>query len=333
MNSIVAVNFERCREVARVIQDMRLPQSLVRQTLFSSDRKVVGNFNLLLVAICHQTQRIHGTVDGKLCHGWDFLERRLNRICQSNPDLLEIGTWTALTQASFERVLCQSPEGAIDMDAGPRVQLINDLGYQMTRAGYASFEQLYDEKKRRCSGDVSIVSFLKQRTRAYSDPVEKKARLLIGLLRDAHGWEFSNDRELGAPVDYHEIRGHLRIGTVVIRDKMLAAKIESDSVSEHEDHLIRDGVSSAINAIAQCSERADPLRIHYILWKYFRTICRREEPNCSARKASAFNQLDPAYAQAFERIVGSSGCAFSCACESFKEKTFEAEYSYKGTYY
>ena len=333
MNSIVAANFKRCHEVARVIEDMKLPQCLVRQTLFSSDRKIVGNFNLLLVAICHQTQSIHGKVDGTLCRGWDFLERRLNRICQNHPDFLEIGAWTSLTRASFEQVLCSSPEDVIPSDVGPRVQLINDLGYQLTRAGYASFEHLYDAKKQRCSGDGSIISFLKQRTQAYADPVEKKARLLIGLLRDAHGWAFSNDCELGAPVDYHEIRGHLRLGTVVINDQTLAANIESDSVSDSEDSLIRDGISGAIDAIAKCSESADPLKVHYILWKYFRTICRREQPNCLARKASALDQLDQAYAQAFENSAGSSGCSFSSVCESFKQQIFAAEYKYEGTYY
>jgi hypothetical protein len=333
MNPAVEINLERCREIASVVQDMRLPQNLVRQTIFSSDRKVVGNFNLLLVAICHQTQNIHGKVDGKWCRGWDYLERRLNQYCQSNPKFLEIDAWSTMTQASLEQALCQSGEGAAVMDAGPRVQLINDLGDQMTRAGYALFEQLYDAKKRRCSGEMSIISFLKERTQAYADPVEKKARLLIGLLRDVHGWEFSNVRELGAPVDYHEIRGHLRLGTVIINDEALGEKIRSDSVSDSEDHLIRDGVSDAIDAIARYAMGADSLRVHYILWKYFRTICRRDEPNCSVRKASALEQLDPAYAEAFNNSVGSSGCALSSVCESFKERTFEAEYRYDGTYY
>jgi hypothetical protein len=333
MNPPVAVHFERCREVASVIKDMPRPQNFVRQTIFSSDRKVVGNFNLLLVAICHQTQKIHGKVDGKWCRGWDYLERRLNQYCQGNRDFLEIDAWSSLTQASLERALCQSPGDAAVMDAGPRVQLINDLGDQMTRAGYATFEQLYDAKKRRCSGETSIISFLKERTRAYSDPVEKKVRLLIGLLRDAHGWEFSNVDELGAPVDYHEIRGHLRIGTVIINDRILEAKIKSDCVSDGEDRLIREGVSNAIDTIARHATGVDSLKIHYVLWNYFRTICRREEPNCSARKGPALDQLDPAYAEAFSKSAGSSGCAFSSVCESFKEQTFEAEYRYGGTYY
>jgi hypothetical protein len=333
MNPPVAVNFERCREVASVIKDMRLPQKLVRQTIFSSDRKVVGNFNLLLVAICHQTQKIQGTVDGKWCRGWDYLERRLNQYCQSNPDLLEIDAWAALTQASFERALCQSSEDAAVMDAGSRVQLINDLGDQMTRAGYATFEQLYEAKGRRCAGEMSIISFMKERTRAYSDPVEKKARLLIGLLRDAHGWEFSNVDELGAPVDYHEIRGHLRIGTVIINDRILDAKIKSDCISDDEDRLIREGVSNAIDTIARYAMGADSLKVHYIFWNYFRVICRREEPNCRTQKPSALEPLDPAFAEAFNATMGLNGCAFSSACDSFKGKAFRAEYRYDGTYY
>jgi len=333
MSPAVAVNFERCHEIATVLQDMRLPQELVRQAIFSSDRKVVGNFNLLLVAICHQTQKIHGKVDGRWCRGWDYLQQRLNQYCRINPDILEIDSWATLTQASFERALCHSTEDATIPDVSSRVKLINDLGYQMKRAGHASFEQLYDAKNRRCSGEMSIISFLKESTQAYADPVEKKARLLIGLLRDVHGWEFSNAHELGAPVDYHEIRGHLRMGTVVINDRMLEAKIKSDCVSDREDRLIRDGVSDAIEAIARYAEGTDPLKVHYILWKYFRVVCRREEPNCRARNPPAFEQLDPAYIEAFNMSAGSSGCAFSSFCDSFKGKHFKAEYSYDGTYY
>jgi hypothetical protein len=333
MTPAVEINLERCRAIASVVRTLRLPRDPVRQAIFSSDRKVVGNFNLLLVAICHQTQSIHGVIDGTWCRGWDYLERRLNEYCQSNPDFLEIRSWATLSRASLERALGQSNEDVAVIDAAPRVQLINDLGYQMMRAGYGSFEQLYDAKRRRSSGETSIISFLKEQTQAYSDPVEKKARLLIGLLRDAHGWEFSQDGQLGAPVDYHEIRGHLRLGTVVINDEVLKQKIKSDSVSDRDDRLIREGISTAIDTIARDAIDVDPLGMHYIFWNYFRAICKRERPNCSSRTGPALEQLDMAYAETFKTSAWTSGCAFSSVCRSFKDQTFGVEYRYQGTYY
>jgi hypothetical protein len=332
MDSAVAINFKRCLEVASFLRGIKLPQELVRQTLFSSDRVVVGNFNLLLVAICHQTQQISGIIEGKWYRGWDYLQRSLNGYCRRNLDILDVDSWRTLSPERLERVLAPPMPGVGLLDVRSRVELIHDLGYRMTHAGYSSFEELYHAVNGRCCGARSITGFLKY-TQAYSDPVEKKARLLIGLLRDAHGWGFDDAHELGAPVDYHEIRGHLRIGTVVINDSALKERLKSDRVSDGEDQVIRAAVSTAIDSIAQYIEGGDPLKVHYMLWKYFRAICRRYEPNCCVRGALALHELDPAYIESFEASTRSSGCAFSSCCDSFKAKNFPTEYDYNGTYY
>ena len=232
----------------------------------------------------------------------------------------------------LERALAPAAQTAALFGASSRVSLINDLGHRMTCAGYSSFEKLYDAVNDRCCGTPSIILFLKC-TEAYFDPVEKKARLLVGLLRDAHGWEFDGARELGAPVDYHEIRGHLRIGTVVINDSVLNQKVEADCVSGSDDNLIRAAVSTAIETIARYTEDSDPLRIHYVLWKYFRVICRRYEPSCCGQSTLDVDQLDPAFVESFRAGTGWSGCAFSSFCDSFKHGRFPAEYSYGGDYY
>lgn len=50
--------------------------------------------------------------------------------------------------------------------------------------------------------------------RAYRDPVRKKSSFLLELLRSQCGWQFVDVENLSAPVDYHEVRGHFRLGTV-----------------------------------------------------------------------------------------------------------------------
>ena len=47
---------------------------------------------------------------------------------------------------------------------------------------------------------------------AYRDPVRKKSLFFLSLLRNSGLASFSDDGNLGPPVDYHEVRGHLRIG-------------------------------------------------------------------------------------------------------------------------
>jgi hypothetical protein len=269
---MIVLNLVRCREVATILQRMEFPRQFVQQQVFCSRRQIVGNFNLMLVAICHQTQNTMGVVDGQEYRGWDYLQRKLNAHCQSNPDFLDIQNWTTLSAEELDSALAPAQSTLAFLDGKKRTALINDLGRHMIRAGYSSFEQLYNSSNGRCCGEWSIISFLKV-TEAYSDTNGKKARLLIGLLRDAHGWEFADAHELGPPVDYHEIRGHLRIGTVSVEDSGLRSRIQSDTVSNDDDHAIRAVISEAVVAISRDLPDTDPLRVHYVLWKYFRTLC------------------------------------------------------------
>jgi hypothetical protein len=202
----------------------------------------------------------------------------------------------------------------------------------MLRAGYRSFEQLYDRVECRCLGRESIISFLKA-TKAYGDPNEKKARLLIGLLRDAHGWKFSDAHRLGAPIDYHEIRGHLRIGTVLVKEPGMKSRIRSDTISEDDDNLIRAAISEAICAIASELPGSDALKVHYVLWNYFRALCRRDKPICSKGGDIAIGELDSAYVELFQTSTNGNSCVFSSFCECYARQVFPIEYSYRGNYY
>ena len=168
----------------------------------------------------------------------------------------------------------------------------------MFDAGLTSFEELCVDMGWRCRGERSIISFLKN-TQAYSDPNEKKARLLIGRLRDAHGWDFKDAHELGAPVDYHEIRGHLRLGTVIIADGDLNARIGTGNITSDEDNLVRAAIGEAISAIAAGLPNYDPLQVHYVLWNLFRAICRRETPACCPGGTISSRELDSAYIESF----------------------------------
>ncbi len=202
----------------------------------------------------------------------------------------------------------------------------------MLRSGYDSFAQLCDSLRGRCVGPNSVISFLKA-TEAYSDPNEKKARLLIGLLRDAHGWEFYDAHKLGPPVDYHEIRGHLRIGTVIVQESGFKLSGRRETIAYADDNIIRAAISEAIVDIARQLPDKDPLHVHYVLWNYFRALCRRDSPICCKRGAISESELDPAYVVLFQRSIAGEGCIFSSFCDSFRRKVFPVEYSYDGTYY
>jgi len=332
MHVAVAPDLARCRLVAGFLRTLPLPKRLVRQDLFCCDRRLIGNFNALLVAICHQTQGISGEVCGRWRRGWDYLETRLDRHCRDVPQFLEIERWRTLSSEELNEALALQPMKLSLADIDARTELIRDLGGRMLDAGYASLEELCGDMGWRCRGERSIIAFLKT-TQAYSDPNEKKARLLIGLLRDAHGWQFKDAHELGAPVDYHEIRGHLRVGTVIIADRDLNARIGTGNVTSDEDNLVRAAIGDAISAIAADLPNHDPLQVHYILWNFFRAICRREVPACRPGGTISMDELDQAYMESFAEPNIDNPCGFSSFCQSFRTGLFPIEYQYAGSYY
>jgi hypothetical protein len=326
----VAPDFVRCRDVAGFLRRIPLPKRLVRQELFCRDRRSVGNFNALLAAICHQTQNVSGEVGGRWRRGWDYLEARLDRQCRNDPQFLQIERWRTLSTEELDEALAPLRMKPSFADIDARTELIRDIGGAMFDAGLTSFEELCVEMGWRCCGERSIISFLKN-TQAYSDPNEKKAKLLIGLLRDAHGWEFKDAHELGAPVDYHEIRGHLRVGTVIIADRDLNARIGTGNVTSDEDNLVRAAIGDVISAIAVDLPNYDPLQVHYLLWNLIRAICRRETPACCPGGTISINELDPAHMVAWPKT--DNLCGFSSFCQSFSTKRFPTEYKYTGSYY
>jgi hypothetical protein len=326
----IVPDFERCNDVAGALQRMRLPDTLVRQPLPWSDRATVGNFNLILVAICHQTQRISGTVDGQWCRGWDYLERKLEEHSRRNPRFLEMPNLATLSPDELNAAFAPSPQSAVFHDVKERTALITGIGSHMLRGGFWSLQDLCKSVDYRCMGENSIISFLRS-TDAYSDPNEKKIRLLIGLLRDAHGWTFKDAHKLGAPIDYHEIRGHLRIGTVVVRDLAIKSRFQSDTLTGNDDLLVRAAISEAVVAITRHLPGHDALQVHYILWNFFRAGCRRHKPVCCDGGHMSRAELDAAYLDSFKS--SSTRCLFSSFCESFRKQTFPIEHSYNGNYY
>jgi hypothetical protein len=327
----VVPDFAKCSEIAGVLRKMQLPKRLVRQPYLRADRCTVGNFNLCLVAFCHQTQSISGTVGGRWCRGWDYLERKLEAHSRTNRYFLEMENLATLSADRLDEALAPAPPSLAFPDIEARAALINDLAGHMLRAGYKSFEALCDSFDYRCLGQGSIISFLRA-TKAYGDPSEKKARLLIGLLRDAHGWEFRDAHRLGAPVDYHEIRGHLRIGTVIVQDSGMRLRFQSDTVTDRDDIAIRAAISEAIVAVAEDVLGNDALKVHYILWNYFRSLCRRYKPICGGGEI-AISELDSAYVKLFQTSTNGDSCVFSSFCECYARQEFPIEYIYRGNYY
>jgi hypothetical protein len=146
---------------------------------------------------------------------------------------------------------------------------------------------------------------------AYRDPVRKKTVFFLALMRNLKLWDIADSNNLAAPVDYHEVRGHLRCGTVEILDPDLATRIRSGvGVSEDEDVAIRGAVSDAIMEISR-STRLSPSSLHYLFWNVFRACCKRDVTHCEGCPVEC--ELPERYAAL---TLSNRACVFSSVCAS-----------------
>ncbi len=296
-----------------------------------------GNFYFLLVAICHQTSPrgrppLEGIVGGRHLRGWDYLSAKLASAVRDDPRLLSSGTWSRFTAEDLVDLFRDSKLGRRLTDSAGRARLIRNLGIVMQDHGWTFFEDLYRACDGRIGSGYPNLLELLAKFDAYKDPVQKKSFLLLAIMRNTGLWSYRDNANLGPPVDYHEIRGHLRIGTVKVNDPQLRQKLLTNTpVSASDDLAIRRAVRDAIVLIAyQLGERANPSVLHYLFWNVFRSCCTQESPHCA--QCTRDCPLPDRYVSLAIREDGSRRCPFADVCESanstvrLQEHVFDTDY-------
>lgn len=166
--------------------------------------------------------------------------------------------------------------------------------------------------------------------RAYNDPVQKKSVFLLGLMANTAGWRYADSDALPPPVDYHEVRGHLRLDTVSIADTDLDRRILArEAVSAEDDVQIRAAVRDAILEIARHAGGATAMQLHYLFWNVFRNICLRGAPQCF--RFTDMVRLPRRYHHLLVEREGRSACPFVNVCRSagharHVEHTFDTDW-------
>lgn len=327
----VRVNLRACRSVADVLRGHVIPVDREESELPHLERRLVPNFYFYVVGICHQTSPrgvppAEGTVAGKRRIGWDFLWSKFEEACLRDSMRLSPETWAGESRESFRNTFADDELGFRLTDLEGRVRLVRDMGKRLIEMGTASVQVLYE----RCKGRVrtatpNLLSEL-SRFEAYRDPVEKKSIFFLSLMRNTGLWEFIDPDRLEAPIDYHEIRGHVRIGTVEVVDAMLGEAIHlQKTVSEADDVAIRKATRDAIRIMAG-DLGVTPSQAHYLFWNVFRSICLREAPKCVSPADAGL--LPERY-----RALAAGGCPFVQACKAFAAQDFPIEHQTDTRYY
>ena len=100
----VAVDIDACRRLSTLIRSRHIPADHEDSSLDGITPREIGNFYLLLVAICHQTSPrgrppLEGKVGERHFRGWDYLSAKLEAAVRENPDILSPDYWATRTPA------------------------------------------------------------------------------------------------------------------------------------------------------------------------------------------------------------------------------------------
>jgi Potential Queuosine, Q, salvage protein family len=319
-SSPVAVNLEVCRRLADWLKSREIPLDREESSLPGFSPEQIANFYLLLVAISHQTSPqgqppLEGIVDDRHWRGWDYLFAKLEKEARHDPTILMPNFWTGLCADRLQALFRDERFGCRLSDWAVRATLINDLGRVMLQRGWKSAGQMYHAAGGRiATGEPNLLALLAQ-FHAYRDPVRKKIYFYLALMHNAAVWTYLDPDQLGAPVDYHEVRGHLRIGTVQICDANLLTKLlQRKEVTESEDISIRQAVHQVLMFLSESSGLCNPSQLHYLFWNVFRSCCTRVNPHCYSCPPTC--SLPARYIPLALFPDGSRHCPFSTLCTS-----------------
>lgn len=336
LDARIQVSHLACDHVASLLSTKQIPPDQEESSLPGFVSDAIGNFFLALVAICHQTSPrgtppLEGTVAGVRYRGWDYLFVKFAESARRDPRLLTPACWSGLCTDDLRRLFRDEKLGDRLSKPKRRAELLRDLGIKMTSQGWDVADQIFHHCRGFiAAGSLNLLQVLSE-FQAYRDPVRKKSLFLLALMRNSGLWHYADDEALGPPVDYHEVRGHLRLGTVRITDPQLLKKVHAGrEVTAEEDVAIRGAVYDAIMYISRRSALKNPSQVHYLFWNLFRSICTRKAPQCFALRPGF--TIPDRYAH-LVKDQGATRCPFALVCSSAGSDDPISEHSVETDYY
>ncbi len=313
--SKIIIDYEQCARVAEhIARSGGVPKDREDPMALSFPLAVAENAWCATVAICHQTTPINGsalqgTALGVHRRGWDYLLQKSISEANGDPMLFTTEWLQNVTGSDLIKLFHDDVEGNTLNTPDERAMLLRDLGSFLHSYGATSIRECY------IASDGYIVrpdgvhlSGLMKTLKAYQDPVEKKFFYFLALMQNQGFWTYKDPEHLSSPVNYHEQRGHFRLGTVLITDTALLAKIHAkEEITPDEDIAIRFAVRGAIEHIAILLA-ITPTMAHYFFWNYFRNCCARDHVHCS--ECGSGCKLPERYR------MGETRCMFAPVCKS-----------------
>lgn len=268
-----------------------------------------------IVGINHQTTPVvgpalRGSVNGNVLRGWDYLLQKAILEANRRPELFTVPWFRQVTADELRDIFRDEREGDTLNRPEGRAELLLDFGEFLAARGWESIHSLYlASGGYLVKNDGSGIAQAMTQIRAYADPVQKKLFYFLAIMRNQGFWEYQDAFNLSSPVNYHEQRGHFRLGTVRITDGALEAKVRArENITPDEDIEIRFAVRHAIEFISRAMNLTPPM-MHYFFWNYFRNCCARDKVHCADCGEGC--KLPERY-----RLKAATRCVLAPACKS-----------------
>jgi hypothetical protein len=333
----VAINNRQVSRLSNLLLSAIIPlelESVTHKFEWNGSRDELANAYLVIVAICHQTtpigeRRLGGYILGKEKFGWDYLKEKFLIKASENKEWVSPEFWSVLNPTKLSELFVDNKFGMTLNRINERAYLINDLGTKFKIQNYNYISEALDAAAGIISGRSGFLEMLSV-YEAYKDPQQKKSLFFLSLAINECGWEVKDKDNLLSPIDYHELRGHLRIGTISVLDPELRKKVNmSLPISNEEDKFLRAAAQEVNNTISEETGLTSS-SIHYLFWNIFRnccpydfsaTHCAKCPPTCKLR--DDYKNMD----------IYHGSCISADICESSGKPFKVTEPPYLGHYY
>lgn len=231
----------------------------------------------------HYDKPLVATIDGDSLKGSAYCFRSFVKLLETDPEFYKPERQAALTRKDM-LVVFKSDDGN---DPMPAVDLHCDMarryGMDMTAAGKTPAGILEAAR----ASSTPLKTFLSELDKIggyKEDPLRKKSNLLALVLnqRPEVYLSFGEGEEVQPVIDYHTMRGCLRMGLVELVDEKLRQIIEDRAiVTEEEEWAIRYACYLAVQEVVKYSDKSMGA-VDWFFFYYSRQRCpEMTEPVCA----------------------------------------------------
>lgn len=342
----ISINDSQVSKLIELLRASGVPSEKEKPPFpWTRDLRELANAYFAIVAVCHQTSPIgeralQGYVgqDLQLKRGWDYLKEKFLLAALNETKWTSAEYWKELTPNELSALYQDETLGKKYGDetigktlnrVNERAYLINDLGRRLAKTKTKYIDEAFGQCGQTIEGETGFASFL-EKFEAYRDPVRKKSLFFLAIAAKECKWVIKDNENLASPIDYHELRGHLRIGTLIINDKHLSFKIQrSLTLTEREDTELRRKAQEVNDQLGKATGLGSSI-VHYLFWNVFRNCCPRESSRTHCADCGERCELPAQYK---EMATYKHRCVFSAICYSANKSDKVIEPPYLGHFY